>query len=758
MKQAIQKLPTDLEKLYMSFLESKRGSEPLCDPRPIIAVCAAPKPMDEEALRELLALDMATGSYASDEMSSTDAVIQSGVGLLTLDSTEKLILPVHDTVRAFIFSDAATGVTNRLLHSDSRVHKSSPFQAATRREPEARVALGAACLLHLQHQLRTSRSLTTGPTQMQKTLPTMGVSVPTWLQGPIKTILPHASKKAAVTVHLPSRKRNAPPQHDGFFQYARENWLACNLDLCEVQFEFVDGRVQERLFQRIAMERTESWDIHPWQGSTIRSASQQLAGMFAYSIANGHKPLLELALQHKDSLPKDLFTGLLPNHGHLPALHVACKLGHDLLLDDLSKVCNLSTRCHMSKTAVHYAAEYGHMNCIEKIATYFRRGSGVACTLSQIIDLQDLQSRTALHLAIMNGHKYVALFLAGTCKARVSLADKSGSTAIELACDSGYGDDILRTSNSSELEWLGKTDYHGQSRLILAAMAGNIRRVSVLCSVCDISAPDVTGMTAVVHACRGGHEHVLQSLLGSRWFKLDKELTAELRGERLALTVAAAAGHANIVRVLLENDFATPGPMLVNFPFETWRPVEAAVFGHYYGVSSSLNAARAIVGDMSASLQEPRDTTIFFMRKDEQGILDISLRAAAEIGQVDAVRHLLKLQHTPPYQALTESDGKEILKYLDRRGMKTEAMEKVGIHVKTSLMPQMDFMDCLPLPVSETDLNPIPVFLAAVRQHEEVLTLLLPGRNTDYIQGLMERARGIHLGGKFFDDFLKAHC
>ena len=748
MKQAIQKLPTDLEKLYTSLLESKRGSEPLCDPRPIIAVCAAPKPMDEEALRELLALNMTTGSYASDEVSSTDAVIQSGVGLLTLDSTEKLILPVHDTVRTFIFSDAAISATNRLLHSDPRRHTLFPFQAdavyALGREMEARLSLGRACLVHLQFQLRTSRSLATVPAQIQRTLPTMRVNIPRWLQRPAQTLLPHALEKPAVTVHLPSRKRDGQSD-DGFFRYARENWLACNLDLRARMDSHRPS--QEELFQSIAMERTESWEIHPWQALT-RSTSQHLAGMFAYSIANGHKPLLELALQHKDSLPKNIFTGLLPHHGHLPALHVACKLGHDSLLKGLSRVCELSTRCQMSKTAIHYAAEYGHMNCIEKVAMHFQ-GSEGTCTLDDIIDHQDSESRTALHLAITNGHKDTAVCLAGTHKASISCQDASGSTAFDLACDQGYGDDFNRLVDTATFNKLCKTDHWGRSRLILAAMAGNFHRVAGLRTICDVHEPDKAGRTALVHACREGHEHVVRSLLRSPWFKLDQELTAEFRRERLALTVAAAAGHANIIRVLLKNDFATPGPMLVNSPFQTWRPVEAAVFGHYYGVSSSLDAARVIVGEMSTSLQKPSNTS---MRKYEQENLEISLRAAAEIGQVDAVRHILELQDAQPYQAPFESDGTDILRYLDRREIKTEAVEKVGIYVGTSLMPLMNLMGCQGTPY------PIPVFLAAVRQHEEVLALLLSGSNPDYIQGLMERTRGIHLGCKSFDDFLKAHC
>jgi hypothetical protein len=247
-------------------------------------------------------------------------------------------------------------------------------------------------------------------------------------------------------------------------------------------------------------------------------------------------------------------------------------------------------------------------------------------------------------------------------------------------------------------------------------------------------------------------------LLSSNSFKLDKELDAELKHQRLALTVAAAAGHADIVRALLTHCVTIPYPMMRALSYESWHPVEAAVLGHYYGTSRSLDAARAIVGDMATSLREPRNVRASFAWKDFQENLDIFLRAAAEIGQVDAVRHLLKLRHTQPQHALIESDRTDMLRYLDRRSIEMTALEKVEIHIKTPWMPQMDILGWLSMSTPEVTPFPIPVFLAAVRQHEEALALFLPGRNAGYIQGLMERARDIHLGCKDFDHFLEAHC
>ena len=51
----------------------------------------------------------------------------------------------------------------------------------------------------------------------------------------------------------------------------------------------------------------------------------------------------------------------------------------------------------------------------------------------------------------------------------------------------------------------------------------------------------------------------------------------------------------------------------------------------------------------------------------------------------------------------------------------------------------------------------IPMFLAAVRQHEEALALLLTGhrKHLVFVQDLKIRARGIHLGCKGFAGVLE---
>lgn len=447
-RKAIQELPTDLEKLYMALLDSRRGSEHLCDPRAIMFVCAAPKPMQEDAVRQLLAMDLTTGNYSSSDMMSTDAVIQAGVGLITLDKTEKLVLPAHDTVRTFIFSNAAHAAVDLLLRSrfdlPGNFLLSVAMSQESQRERRTRLLLGRACLVHIRR--RTSRSLATLPSRTQRTLPTMTASIPSPLQGLIRMMLPHAQGKATVSVQLPSQGNAAPAQHDGFFRYARGNWLACNYDLDddEVWQTGRDRKGQRSLFRIVATQRIESWDMHPWPALT-RSASQHLAGMFAYSVANCHLPLLRLALQHKDALPKNIFTGLLPDHDHLPALHVACKLGFNVLLPTLSEVCDLFATDSRLRTALHYAAESGHIACVQALRpelTVARRA---------LAKQMDDQSDTALHLALLNGYDNIILCLRNDYGADMSLRDANLSLTVDEALRRGLISFIQKLVDEGQL-------------------------------------------------------------------------------------------------------------------------------------------------------------------------------------------------------------------------------------------------------------------------------------------------------------------
>jgi hypothetical protein len=671
----------------MSCLERKRDSEPLCDPRPIIVACTAPRPMREEALRQLLALNMRTGDYACGAVMSHDALIRHGVGLITSDKTEQLILPAHDSVRTFMFSTPAFTPIRRLMMSTrlladtfSYVHMFS-YAFAEEQESIAKAHLGKMCLLHIRH--KAARSLINSSSQRVRFAPSVAAVVPSWIRGPAKALWSNVSEAKTVSLNIPTRTQKAPVQHDPFFQYARENWLACNED--------TDSSEQWQLFSSIAMERNESWNLHPWP-VLAPTRAQHLVGMFAHSVAIGHLPLLKLALQYKDSLPRDIFAGLLPNHEHLPALHVACQMGHSHLLEELIGVCNPLTICHTSgRIALHYAAESGHATCIQCL-DHFRP------KLETYVDMSDADGNTALHLALLSSHVEIALSLGRDFGADVFTQNLRGSTPIDLALDHGHGR-FIREALQGYQVWL--------SLLVAAAEKGQTKRVQTLIWLIE------RDETMRIDPASQDEGSVIWSL-------------------NMALRTAVVEGHADVVGILLESDYVrrtSIGTGGQNLPFDL------VVFRYYKLRSSSLQIARHIVGLLTSALTHWTNMGLIGEAKSSQtrpvfdaGTIAAGIRAAAEIGNVDAVRQLLDLWNNnmagiSKQIATVERDLRDQM--LDR-GVSQDDFAHLGITTVPSNLQ-------------------MPIILAAVRQHAKVLALLLPGYNVLRVNEMMEKAGGLEL-------------
>jgi hypothetical protein len=701
-KDAILRLPTDLEKLYVSCLGRKRGYETLCNPMTIMFVCAAPKPMRAQALCQLLALDMNTGEIASGDVMSPDAVIQRGVGLITLDKTEQLILPAHDSVRTFIFSTTALAIIQDLLTSlqISALGLSRQLLTDDTYGKDVQLHLGKACLLHIEY--KTSRSLIASSSQTLRVSPKVTPDMPAWIRKPIQAFWPDALDRKTVRVNITPRTHKVSPQQDDFLEYARGNWLACNQHLSSF---VVPAQIQ--LFSSIALERDEtleSWKLHPWP-VLAPSRAQHLAGMFAYSVANGNLPLLELALKHKDSLPRDIFGGLLPNHGHLPAVHVACRLGHSQLIPSLLTVSDRHATCKLSRTALHYAAESGHVKCVEHLIRPWQ-------TFDPIVDRSDSESKTALHLALLNGHVDLALSLMKHYHADIFLQDSGGTSSFELAMDQGIqglGGLVLRTTDRIGLGKLLQQKSGQNSPLASAAKAGQIERVRTFCWLMRSHAQmeAEAGLT-------------LDHTSTSKTFCWD--LRDALRG-------AISAGHVNIVRVLLESKlFAQATSMSVP---DLYFPFSLTISGYYYRDSIPMQGAAAIVALLVTALinldygGSAGQVQAWDPAKSDR--LARAFEAAAEIGQIDTVRQLLDLtnRYSLPEQSGTRQ--KRFLKtYLEERFVDWDITVDLGIDNEISLA--------------------LPTFLAAVQQHEGVLALLLPDWDVLHIKELMAKVRSIELG------------
>lgn len=376
------------------------------------------------------------------------------------------MLPAHDSVRDFIFSDSAFAAIAQLKTPHEHKTGSSTYldaafetiilphggcrkavdeSAQKARQRMAMLCLGRACLLQIeQNATRAMTSVTAEANEHSRiSVPTMTAQWPVLVQRHMQLIWPYTSKNKTWAASVPLRHQETPTTKSPLLSYAIKNWVPCDRGLSDMGFTPDSGLDQTirgsttaqkhvHSFCSIALDRNESWNIHPWP-ALVQSQSQHIAGMFAFAVANNHIPLLELAIGQKGLLPRGIYSGLLPNHEYLPALHVACQLGHSEVTRCLleTDVCKQLVICHRGRTALHYAAEGGHANCVRLLLAETSRRSS-------LLDVPDGGRDTALHLTLKNAHQDVAVSLVRDYRSNISQVDGEGRSPAGIALDGGW--------------------------------------------------------------------------------------------------------------------------------------------------------------------------------------------------------------------------------------------------------------------------------------------------------------------------------
>ena len=540
-KMAVRNLPSDLEAVYSRRLTRKCSSKRSSDIRLLIWACAAPKPLDVDTLRELLAMDMETGQVSIDKMPAEEPMLQSGVGLVTLDIAERLVLPVHSTVRKFVFSELARDRFHS-MSTPSASNESWPFHIEASRWCEAtfRSALGSLCLFHIERKTTQDLAFNKKPTMMRVPQP----DIPKFLQRLITTRFDSSAAEVSIK-SSPFRLASNPISVNKFLRYALDNWLVCNKELAadSDHFPWMQGildlgsRNTAELFERIATERNDTFGVHPWP-SIPGSLNSHLSNMFAFAVANGHLPLLRV-VKSNGRVPADIFNLPLAQHGQMFAVHVAAKKDLASVLCELADICSLSAVCLATgRNALHYAAEAGSVGCLDVLLRDRRFD----------VDARDKEGRTALFLAAMAGHDEVVHLLEGTGRAEVDAKDKGGLTPLWWASTNGQ-DKVVRVlleTGKAEIEVQDKFDRIPLSR---AAENGHEKVVRLLIETgrANVNAKDKNGFTPLSYAVKNGHCKAVEVLL--RTGKADVETRDSENWTPLLR--AAMLGHDRIVELLL---------------------------------------------------------------------------------------------------------------------------------------------------------------------------------------------------------------
>jgi ankyrin repeat protein len=543
-KMAVHHLPSDLEAVYSRCLTRKRGSlrRRPSDGRLLIWVCAAPKPLDMDALRELLAMDMETGQVSIDNMPAEEMMLQSGVGLVTLDIAGRLVLPVHSTVRKFVFSELARD-RFRLLSTSTALNESWPIHVEARRWTEAtfRSTLGSLCLFHIEQKTTRDLAMRAKPTILRVPQP----DLPKFL----RQLIPTRFDSGAADVSIkssPFRINSNPISVNKFFRYALDNWLICNRELTSDSDDFpwmqgtsdLVSRNTTDMFAKIATERNESFCIHPWPyfPATFNS---HMSNMFAFAVANGHLPLLRVVKSDR-RVRAEIFDLPLAQHGHMLAVHVAAKKNLASVMSELADICSLNAVCvSTGRNALHFAADAGSVDCLAILLRDRRLD----------LDARDKQGRTALFLAALSGHdEFVSVLLGTGQKVVIDAKDKDGLTPLWWASRHGHDKvvEVLLETGRAEIEVQDKS---GRSPLSQAAEHGHEKVVQLLIETgkAKVDVKDKNGSTPLSHAVENGHYKTVEVLLQTGKANVETRDSYQWT----PLIRAAMMGHDRMVEILL---------------------------------------------------------------------------------------------------------------------------------------------------------------------------------------------------------------
>jgi ankyrin repeat protein len=390
---ALSDLPKGLDETYGRCLERVGSKQQRYSLRVLRYVYEAKSPLTIEALAEALATNPDTGELQYGHIPARTAILRSGANLIVFDEVDRLVTPAHHSVRKFLDSSKAPILEELELSVLD----------------DAVLNLGEICIAHLiwntsGPEIETERPEET-PDATQIRLPSIE-KMSRWIKPPVN-MLPRVmspwlttrkdstpssgkSKQAPVVLTIPTTRTKTLRLDGPLHSYARSNWISLSRG-------FVNRLKFERLV-RLDLEDSQNeykcgdLQMFPWKSDSPGPLRSKILG---WAIYNGHLPLLELGTQLQRDLTMPLF-----DYDKLMPLHLAAKRGHIDVFNKVNEMKNVSSsyRCpRTARTALHYAAEYGHS---EVVKDWLRSVMPVS---SKLADTPDREGHTALDLAIRSG-------------------------------------------------------------------------------------------------------------------------------------------------------------------------------------------------------------------------------------------------------------------------------------------------------------------------------------------------------------------
>ncbi|KAI9927564.1 hypothetical protein MW887_003182 [Aspergillus wentii] len=475
---ALKSLPEDLEETYRRCITRINTQ----DPRVVKAlswVRFATRPLHIDELREAIAFDVHDTRWDHSRIPRGDFVMGSCVNLLVLDSTDSCVRFVHSSMNQYLDDNRASSIPGFPISREQGDMNCGEFCVAYLSFADFSLQIDRLA----DHQVHT---VVPSPFILPAKLP--GSTI-------IKKLFPgRATGGQSMTLPFRRIKTSSTPSSAQyrFLEYAVSNWA--------VQTRHIEeGQGTWDKFKRLALSFNETWNFSPWSNGG-RSQLSHLHGLFGWAIRENHRPLLNLALGFESHI-RSICDIPLVEEG-LPPLHLACHLGHDKIVLELLRICDVHKTGTNKYTPLHCAAAKGHAEVVDILL--HKKG---------MIDVDPWSD--------------------------------SEETPLFLAARNGWASIVEALLNRGAI--LEFTDNNFQTPLIAAAASGHLAVVELLLEKgAGMHSHDSKGLTCVSWAIRNKRLSVLNILLehDDRLSSLDN-LYSEL-------FVAIEEDHQEAVKLMVE--------------------------------------------------------------------------------------------------------------------------------------------------------------------------------------------------------------
>ncbi|XP_071508793.1 uncharacterized protein [Diadema antillarum] len=430
-----------------------------------------------------------------------------------------------------------------------------------------------------------------------------------------------------------------------------------------------------------------------------------------YCARAGNSDILMKMVQHLGPNMTQLAVNKQSKNGWSPLL-VASEEGHEEIMRILlQQNARVDVFDEHGKAALHLAAENGHLAVADVLLWH-----------KAFVNAKSKIGVTPLHLAAQNGHNELVNLLIHNHGAAIDALSLSKKTALHLAAQNGQlqvCETLLKLkSDSNATDIIKIDDVHGQTPLHLAAENDHADIVKLFLKHKSelVSMANAEGNTCAHIAASKGSVAVVKELLR---FNRNGVCTAKNKTNgSSALHLAAAGGHKEVVRVLLDHG-ASP----------TEENADGMTAIHLAAQNGTVGVLEALKGKVSWKAPSVKTGMT-------------ALHVAAHHGQIDFVREmLLKVPATIRSEPASEHLSiKEI--FAQDHGLTPLHLAAHSGHegLVRLLLNSTGVQPDVPTVVQGT----IPIHLAAQNGHTAVVGLLL-SKSTTQLHVKDKRGRtGLH--------------